>query len=199
MRSTRNLIRLDRTVIDGIEVTSATRTVLDLAGTAAPGDAGDARIAAAIDSAVASAASSPEAIERRLATFRCRGQRGVRRVDRELGHAGGHTMLERRFLEVVARYRLPRPETQAWFRVEGRTIGRVDFVYRDEGIVIEVSGRRGHSSPAERAKDAQRRNELQALGLVVLEFTWDDVTRRPDHVARTVREALDRARTLTAG
>jgi hypothetical protein len=38
------------------------------------------------------------------------------------------------------------------------------------------------STDAERANDAQRRNELQEMGYVVLEFTYDDVVHRPSYV-----------------
>jgi very-short-patch-repair endonuclease len=54
-------------------------------------------------------------------------------------------------------------------------------------LIVEVSGRRGHSSDAERAKDAQRRNELQTLGYTVLEFTYTDIKDRPDYVLATLR------------
>jgi very-short-patch-repair endonuclease len=55
---------------------------------------------------------------------------------------------------------------------------------------VEVSGRRGHSSDAERAKDAQRRNELQHLGFVVLEFTNRQVRDEPGYVIATLRRHL---------
>ena len=92
-------------------------------------------------------------------------------------------MLERRFLELVRQAGLPRPATQVVHRDGGRTFARVDFLWPELGVVVEVSGRRGHVSDAERARDAQRRNELQDVGLRVYEYTWDDVTRRPEHVA----------------
>ena len=59
-------------------------------------------------------------------------------------------------------------------RCDGQTFARVDFLFEDHGIVIEVSGRKGHSSPSERARDAQRRNELQDGGRRVYEYTWED-------------------------
>jgi very-short-patch-repair endonuclease len=65
-------------------------------------------------------------------------------------------------------------------------------LFRAAGVVVEVSGGRGHSSAADRAKDARRRNDLQQLGRIVLEFTYEDVTRRRHSVADTVRAALTR-------
>jgi hypothetical protein len=71
-----------------------------------------------------------------------------------------------------------------------RAIARVDFDFAPWLVIVEVSGRRGHASDAERAKDARRRNELQALGLVVLEFTHDDVRHRPGYVVATLTRHL---------
>jgi very-short-patch-repair endonuclease len=80
--------------------------------------------------------------------------------------------------------------TQVVHRDGTRTFARVDFLWPDLGVVVEVSGRRGHASDAERACDAQRRNELQDAGLRIYEYTWDDVTRRSEHVRRTLRTRL---------
>lgn len=74
-----------------------------------------------------------------------------------------------------------------------RHVARVDFLFAEHGIVVEVSGRLGHSTPAERARDAQRRNELTDLGLRVYEFTWAQVTERPSEVIAAMCERLSAA------
>ena len=176
----------DFVTVDGFRTTSATRTILDLANAGARPD----RLSAAIDTAVRRQLSAPEAIARRVSDIRRRGRTGVRLLDRLLLDAGGHTMLEREFLRLMREAGLPRPTPQVVFRDGARTIARVDFLYEPWGIVVEVSGRLGHSSPTERARDAHRRNELQDLGLVVYEFTWEDVTRRPSWVQAQIRHRL---------
>ncbi len=176
----------DFVTIDGIRTTSATRTILDLANAKVHPD----RVRAAIDSAVRRQLSSPEVIAERLFDIRRRGRGGVRLVDDLLLDSGGHTMLERHFLRLMREAGLPRPTPQVVFRDGDRTVARVDFLYREHGIVVEVSGQLGHATPMERARDAQRRNELQDLGLRVYEFTWADVTRRPGWVIRTMRQRL---------
>lgn len=190
VRSTRRWGPVDAVLIDGLRVTSATRTVLDLAN----GGASRSRVEAAIDSAVRLELSSPEAIRRRLDEIRRKGWNGVRRLELALGEAGGHTMLERRFLALMSNAGLPRASTQtAVLRPgDGRFVARVDFCYPDHGVVVEVSGRLGHSTPTDRARDAQRRNELQDLGFRVYEFTWEDVTERPAFVVSQMRLALRR-------
>jgi hypothetical protein len=48
----------------------------------------------------------------------------------------------------------------------------------------------------DRQRDAQRRNELQAIGRIVLEFTRADVVRRGDYVEQVLRRHLDGDPTL---
>ena len=84
------------------------------------------------------------------------------------------------------------------FREGGRHVARVDFFFDAFNVVVEVSGQKGHASPSERARDAQRRNELQDLGVRVFEYTFDDVTKRPEMVRRTLRVRLTPAGRLPA-
>lgn len=186
VHTTEHVGPLDVVTVDGLRCTSATRTIIDLAASGAR----RGRLEAAIDSAVRLGLSAPIVIERRLAELRGPGRRGARELDRLLVDSGGETILERRFLELMRRGGLPRPTTQAVQRRDGRHVARVDFLFPDHGIVVEVTGRLGHSSPAERARDAQRRNELTDLGLRVYEYTWAQVTERPADVISSMRDRL---------
>jgi hypothetical protein len=189
VHTTAKLPPIDVVTIDVFRCISATRTVIDLARARV----GRYRLEAAIDSSVRSGASSPLVLAERLTELRSSGRWGVRLLDQLLLDSGGHTMLERRFLELTREAGLPRPTPQVVFRRDGRAFARVDFLFEAYRVVVEVSGRRGHSSPAERARDAQRRNELQDVGRAVYEYTWEDVTTRRDYVARTLTERLHRA------
>lgn len=182
VHTTTRLDPIDHVVVDGLRSMSATRTVFDLALARAHPH----RIEAAIDSAVRLQLSSPEVLARRLASLRGSGRWGCRLVEDMVADSGGHTHLERRFLELVRQAGLPAPRMQVVFRVDGRHVARVDFLFDEFGVVVEVSGQQGHASPSERARDAQRRNELQDLGLRVFEYTFDDVTKRSDMVRRTL-------------
>ena len=112
------------------------------------------------------------------------------RVEEMLTDSGGHTMLERRFLELVREAGLPRPRTQVVFRDGNRHVARVDFLFDGLGVVVEVSGQKGHSAPSDRLRDAQRRNELQDLGYRVFEYTYDEVVKHPAVVRNTLRLRL---------
>jgi hypothetical protein len=165
---------IDRVDVDGFRALSATRTILDLARARASRP----RLEAAIDSAVRLGLTSPVALHARLTDRRAPGIWGAPLLDQLLVDSGGHSMLERRFLELCRRAVLPRPSTQVLHRRDGTTFARVDFMFEPYGVVVEVSGQLGHSTPRDRARDAQRRNELQDVGREVYESTWDDVTQR---------------------
>lgn len=167
---------IDGVVVDGLRTMSATRTVVDLAHSRAP----QPRVEAAIDSAIRLGLSHPRVIAERLETLRGSGRWGCRLIDRLLPDTGGHSPLERKFLKIVREAGLPRPRTQVVHRdAFGRHVARVDFEFDDNALVIEVTGRLGHVSDAERARDAQRRNELQDLGRTVIEYTSTQVFERP--------------------
>jgi very-short-patch-repair endonuclease len=183
VHTTIRLERIDRVETNGFRCTSASRTIVDLAGSV-PVRA----LERAIDSAVRDGLSSPTFLAHRLGALRHR--RGVRVLDRLLVDSGGHSDLERRFLQLIRMAGLPSPIRQRTFRDEQGRVIRADFSFEPRLLLVEVSGRRGHSSDAERAKDAQRRNELQRLGFVVLEFTNRQVRDEPGYVIATLRRHL---------
>ncbi len=186
VHTTETLARIDRVTVGGFRAVSATRTVLDLARARAPRP----RLEAAIDSAVRLGLTSPVVLRARLAERRGPGRWGVRLLDDLLVDSGVHSMLERRFLELCRYAGLPRPATQVIHRRGDATFARVDFLFEPYGVVVEVSGRLGHSTPRERARDAQRRNELQDVGRRVYEYTWEDVTSRPSFVESSLTARL---------
>ncbi len=189
VHTTAYLGRTDAINLNGFRVTSATRTIIDLARLRVP----DHELTGAIDTAVRRGLSSPSVIIERLDALRGPGRWGSRRLDTLLVDSGGHTELERRFLRLVRRAELPRPRTQVVHRAGTRTVARVDFLFEPYDLVVEVSGQHGHSSPSERARDAQRRNELQELGRTVYEYTWHHVTGAEAYVARTFTDRLTAA------
>jgi hypothetical protein len=186
VHTTNVLEPIDRVRVDGFRCTSPTRTLIDLAR--AQIDA--VRLEAMIDSAVRCGVSSPLVLARRLEQLRGPGRWGAPLLDELLTDSGGHSPLERRFLALVRQAGLPRPRPQVVHRRDGRTFARVDFHFERDAIVVEVSGRRGHASDAERARDAQRRNELQDVGQRVYEYTAREVFDHPERVAATLRARL---------
>ena len=176
LHTTRGWHTADLLTRDDVRTMSATRTIIDLAVSGHQPDA----IEKAIDSAIRLRLTSMARLTRRM-TDLAPGRPGIRVLRELLFDSGGESFLERRFLALVRRERLMRPLTQVNYTANGRAM-RVDFEFSDGNVVVEVSGRLGHTTDRERQKDAQRRNSLQQLGKTVLEFTTADVMANPDYV-----------------
>ena len=93
--------------------------------------------------------------------------------------------LEARFLGLVRRHRLPRPEVNA--RVD-RFI--VDFLWRRERLVVELDGWESHGTRSAFEEDRARDVRLTSLGFGILRFTWQQVEAHAAYVAGTVRGLL---------
>ena len=181
----------DVTTIDTIPCTSVARTLLLLAGE--PG-ADAERLRDLVDAAIRDGKASDAWMWWRLERLRCRGRSGVTLLAAILSvRADGEvteSWLERRFLAVVTAAGLPTPRCQQRIDHLGVFVGRVDFLYEAEHLVIEVNGHAFHSTPDQLGRDAARRARLQLAGYRVLEFTYDQLVRGPDAVVATIREAL---------
>jgi very-short-patch-repair endonuclease len=69
-------------------------------------------------------------------------------------------------------------------------VGRVDCLWREAKVIVELDGRRFHGGAMARDADRRRDNRLFAGGWTVLRFTWWDIQERPDEVVGLVRRAL---------
>jgi very-short-patch-repair endonuclease len=78
------------------------------------------------------------------------------------------------------------PQSQA--QIAG--VGRVDFLFVAERLVVEADGYAFHADRRAYREDRRRGNALQSAGYRVLRFTWEDVVNAPDRVVATVRRAL---------
>ncbi len=112
----------------------------------------------------------------------------------EAGRATGGTRsdLESSFLRLCRRYRLPKPEVNV-------PIGRftVDFLWRDQGLVVETDSYHTHGGYQAFLDDRERDNELATRGLEVLRFTDVQVDGEPAAVAAVVRARLAARRAST--
>ncbi len=170
----------------GVRTTSAARAIIDWATQGATAR----QLEQAIDSAIRLRRTALPRIIERLGVLSGSGRKGVVRLRELLLDSGGESYLERRFLQLVRRAGLPRPEPQVVFRANGTSVARVDFRFPGTRVIVEVSGRLGHSSDTDRRNDARRRNHLQQAGQVVLEFTTVDVVEAPDRVLHVLLRSL---------
>ena len=82
------------------------------------------------------------------------------------------------------------PELQAIITDGGRFVARVDFLFRDQCVVVEVDGFEYHADRSHFRRDRERLNALAVLGFEVLRFSWDDVVHRPHQMLATIRRTL---------
>lgn len=161
-----------------VPVTAPARTLIDLASLLEPGP-----LEAAVNQADKLRLIDPEALRREVSDHS--GMRGVKSLRRILDR-GTFTLtdseLERRFLRLVRRARLPEPNTQQ--RVKGF---RVDFYWPQLGLIVETDGLRYHRTPEQQGRDRARDHTLIAAGFTVLRFTHAQVTFDQGGVVKTLR------------
>lgn len=97
--------------------------------------------------------------------------------------------------EVLAHRLLRSADVQGWeanvaVYDEDGLIGVVDLLFRDRKVVVEIDGWAFHSDEVAFQNDRRRRNRLVRAGYRVLQFTWDDLTRRPRDVVAEISAAL---------
>lgn len=95
------------------------------------------------------------------------------------------SVLEERFLELCECAGLRLPEVNA--QVDRM---RVDALWRDAGLVVELDGAAAHGGWAAIKQDRQREVVLRANGLQVVRYSWDQITTRQDEVVADLRRLL---------
>jgi hypothetical protein len=95
------------------------------------------------------------------------------------------SVLEERFLELCEDAGMPLPEVNAKV---GRM--RVDALWREQGLAVELDGAAGHEGWAAIKRDRERELALRSSGYLVLRYTWEQVTERGDAVAADLRRLL---------
>ena len=189
VHTTTELPLVDRTTVEGIAAMSATRTMIDVARFVRPD-----RLTAALDAALRDGLTSEEALHRRITQLRSSGRYGIPQLLAVIEGSeitrGGHSWLERRFLELCGRAMLPRPATQQVLTRTGDRLVRVDCRFPGTRVVVELLGYRWHRTKAQMSRDAERQNALILDGLLPVQFTYDQVTLDPDGTIDTVRRTL---------
>jgi very-short-patch-repair endonuclease len=98
---------------------------------------------------------------------------------------GARTELEDLMLALCRRHRLPKPEINLKIdRFE------VDFLWREERLIVEVDGWDSHRSRSAFEEDRARDARLKVLGFNVLRFTWRQIVQDRASVAKTIRALL---------
>ena len=174
----------------GLPVTSAARTVADLAR-ASSFPAG----VVAADSVLRSRQASKADLD--LCITACAGWPGIQNARRVAAFADARSESVLESISRVAFHELglPPPDLQAWVGSEDEVIGRADFLWRAYRTVGEADGAVKYADPARAMAQLQRDARLRAAGFEVVHFTWHDITRTPDQVAAWIKTAFRRGAT----
>jgi very-short-patch-repair endonuclease len=170
-RST-TLIPADITRHNGLPVTTVARTLIDLATTLTPH-----RLERVVHRAEHLRLLDTHSLNAQFARATGRRTKALHRALRTLEtHDPDITRskLEDRFLALIAKAGLPRPEVNA-------TVGglEVDFFWPDHRLIIETDGAGTHLTADAFEDDRRKDAKLTILGYRVVRFTWRQVTEHP--------------------
>lgn len=170
--------------LNGMAITSASRTLLDIASIVRYRE---------VEQAVARAESQGLTSHAKLMALLARhprwpGRGALRAIlGEESGPALTRSKAEERFLALVRKARMPEPE------VNVKTQGyEVDFYWRENRLVVEIDGRAYHSSARSFQRDRDRDGVLVAAGLRVMRVTWYQVVNEPEVLLVRLAQALAR-------
>jgi very-short-patch-repair endonuclease len=170
------------THVQRIPTTAPTRTVFDLAAVV-----GSRELDRVLARADRQGLVDQPALSSLLLRYSARA--GIRRLRKLLEGGGGRALTrseaEERFLALVRRAELPRPETNVSLRGY-----EVDFLWPAGRLVVEVDGFAFHSSRSSFESDRSRDAALTAKGYRVMRVTWRQVVRRPEATVARLAQAL---------
>lgn len=184
---THRVVRLEtheRTVREGVPVTTPARTLADLAGIVGSRE---------LENAVARAEREGLVTREALSGLLVRGRRGTEALRAVLRAHGGAALTrseaESRLLTLLRQAGLPPPATNV-------KVGRyeIDFLWRAEGIALEVDGFQHHSLRPRFEGDRRKDAWLLAAGIKVVRLSWRQITRDAMATAVQVGQALALAR-----
>jgi very-short-patch-repair endonuclease len=177
-------IRLSDIVqVDGIPVTTAVRTLVDLGGSASR-----SHVSRCLDAGLRTGLVSLGEIEAFVDRVARKGRTGVGVIrplieERRRWQSVTESSLEDKFRTVVSTSTLPMPEAQINLTSRsGEFVGRFDFGYRDCMAIFELDSERYHMDPVSFQRDRDKQNRAQMLGWTVYRITWRQLVDDPNAV-----------------
>jgi hypothetical protein len=177
------------TRVRGLPVTTAARTVVDLARYRSFADA-----VILMDAVLQQGATTPA--ELLAVRVSCEAWPGISRAATALSFADGaaESPLESHSRIAFAQGGLPTPTLQAEIRLLDGRVVRVDFLWTQWRVIGEADGRLKYEKPEDLWREKLREDGLRELGYEVVRWTWDEVLYRPEVVVARILRAAERAR-----
>jgi very-short-patch-repair endonuclease len=180
----------ERTMKEGITVTTVPRTIFDLAATE-PLEVVKALLREAEYLELHDRLSLWDLVERYP------GRRGIRKVKIALEALRDEPIderksrLEERFAPFLRRHSLPRPHFNDWILV-GEKRFQVDCLWPEQRQIVELDGWQGHKTRTAFREDRARDRKLRVAGFGVTRLTWNQLDDEPESVAADLRALLTR-------
>lgn len=176
----------ERTVVDGIPVTSPFRTIFDLAAVldlrALERVLHEAEVRGLRDRV-----SLPMLLERYPGRRGTRRLREVLRAKRPVGITRNE--FEEAFVALVDAHGLPRPRMNADLALRGRFF-EIDALWEAQRVALELDSRAVHATPRNFESDRQRDRILIAEGWRTMRITWRQLQDEPEAIAADLHLAL---------
>jgi very-short-patch-repair endonuclease len=186
--SHRSLVPADeRTVVDGIPVTTVPRTILDLTAVVPK-----RQVERALNEVEVQGLTGPLSIRDLLARYpRRRGSAVLCALldDGAEGNGVTRNELEERLVALLDSQGLPRPRFNADVAVRGRFVS-VDGLWRRERLIVELDGRAVHGTRKAFEADRERDRILMSDGWRVVRITWRQLRDEQSSIAGDLRNAL---------
>jgi predicted transcriptional regulator of viral defense system len=193
VHESRVLDDVDRSVVDGIPVTSVERTIVDL-GAVSP----RTLVERALEAALRDELTTLDKVQATFDRLARRGRRGVAILrsildeydaDRRLTETDRETMM----LQVFRKHGLPDPVPQYVVRHNGRFIARVDAALPQFPIAFEYESYQWHTGKSALVRDNRRRNALLAVGWPTIGVTAADLRSGGELLCSQIFDMIRRA------
>jgi very-short-patch-repair endonuclease len=183
--------------LDGIPITSVSRTLLDLAALASTKKTGFGKqqLEQALNEAEVRGLTSRVPLPELLRRYPGRRGSALLRALLSAGAASRgitRSELERRFAAMLEDRGLPPPRLNATIAVDGRFF-EVDCMWLRQRVIVELDGRAAHGTARAFEADRERDRKLAGDGWRVIRVTWaqlhDDAERVADDLLHVLRTA----------
>ena len=185
-----DLLPADVVELDGIPITTPTRTVVDL------GASNRWIVESALEHGIRKGLFTLDEVDAFVRRVARRGRRGVGVIKpllkaRQQWDTTTESALEDEFRKLLAEWGLPIPKLQYEVRDErGILVARADFAYPEQRILIELDSEAHHMDRITFRRDRTKQNRAAILGWTVLRYTWWDVIEAAGRVASEIRSLV---------
>lgn len=172
----------------GIPCTTPSRTIVDVARLA-----GTKLLSDTVEQAAVLQLLNVSEIDSILLEGRRSGEKKLNRVlepwRRYSPKVRVRSRMEAKMLPLLTHHSLAIPECNQKLRIGSETF-EVDFLWRDQKVIVETDGGRFHGNPAAQARDAHRNRALARAGYRVPRIGYDELRDEPERAIAEIRRFL---------